>query len=612
MVKKVVVLVFVLLATVYAQQSPQSSDHAQHKNASKPKESQVVIVTGTFEPIPLDQISRSVVSFDTRRFPLLENSVVDYLDEDSSVDLESRAPDGVQSDLSIRGSAFGQSLVLLNGLRINDAQTGHHDMDIPVPLESLSRIEVLHGAGSTLYGSDASGGVVNFITGPPVSTEFRLRAGVGNFGFNQQRISGGLVGQKWSEQIAASRDFSTGFAPDRDYRSSAVSLETRFSTALGGTELLLAGSDRPFGADQFYGNFPSWERTKSWFASVNQDLGKNTDIAFGYRRHTDEFVLFRNNPAIYENNHASESWQAVVRRHQQFGLARTLTYGLDFEGDSIQSNNLGVHARNRGAGYVNLDVMYFHRLSFSAGGREEVFSGGYSQFSPAISAGLWLRSSLKLHASISHAFRLPTYTDLYYSDPANIGNPSLRPESSWDFETGLEQDAGRRVSAYFTVFHRREHNGIDYMKSDPAAPWQAENIANLVLTGVETGVRMRWGTGQQVSLGYMGIHADQQLAPGMTSKYVFQFPNNRGVATWTGQWRGWVASSSLGVIQRVAQSPYPLWDLAASRASGRIKPYLQLSNLSDTKYENIPGIEMPGRSVIVGVELAISELARKP
>lgn len=612
MVKKVVVLVFVLLATVYAQQSPLSSDHAQHKNASKPKESQVVIVTGTFEPIPLDQISRSVVSFDTRRFPLLENSVVDYLDEDPSVDLESRAPDGVQSDLSIRGSAFGQALVLLNGLRINDAQTGHHDMDIPVPLESLSRIEVLHGAGSTLYGSDASGGAVNFITGPPVSTEFRLRAGVGNFGFNQQRISGGLVEQKWSEQIAASRDFSTGFAPDRDYRSSAVSSETRFSTSLGGTELLLAGSDRPFGAEQFYGNFPSWERTKSWFASVNQDLGKNTDIAFGYRRHTDEFVLFRNNPAIYENNHASESWQAVVRRHQQFGLARTLTYGLDFEGDSIQSNNLGVHARNRGAGYVNLDVMYFHRLSFSAGGREEVFSGGYSQFSPAISAGLWLRSSLKLHASISHAFRLPTYTDLYYSDPANIGNPSLRPESSWDFETGLEQDAGRRVSAYFTVFHRREHNGIDYMKSDPAAPWRAENITNLVFTGVETGVRMRWGTGQQVSLGYTGIHADQQLAPGMTSKYVFQFPNNRGVATWTGQWRGWVASSSLGVIQRVAQSPYPLWDLAASRATGRIKPYLQLSNLSDTKYENIPGIEMPGRSVIVGVELAISELARKP
>jgi len=130
-----------------------------------------------------------VLSLDSEEQPLLYNSFVDYLHLDPSVDLKQRGTDGVQADLSIRGASFGQSLVLLNGLRINDAQTGHHNMDIPIPLEAIARIEVLHGAGSTLYGADAVGGAVNFITASPRATEVRTRIGFGNFGFNQQRVS---------------------------------------------------------------------------------------------------------------------------------------------------------------------------------------------------------------------------------------------------------------------------------------------------------------------------------------------------------------------------------------------------------------------------------------
>jgi outer membrane receptor protein involved in Fe transport len=259
-----------------------------------------IIVTGTFEPIPLSEINRSVLSLDAQTTPLLYGSFVDYLHLDPSVDLQERGRGGVQADLSIRGAGFEQSLVLLNGLRINDAQSGHHDMDIPVPLVSLSRIEVLHGAGSTLYGADALGGAVNFITTSPEAAELRARFGAGSFGFNQQRVMGSCLGKNWSEQLAGSRDFSAGFMSDRDYSSNAASSETRFTTAVGDTDVLLAGSDRPFGANQFYGSFPSWERTKSWFASIGQQLGKNTDLAFGYRRHSDVFVLVRDNRALYE------------------------------------------------------------------------------------------------------------------------------------------------------------------------------------------------------------------------------------------------------------------------------------------------------------------------
>ena len=81
---------------------------------------------------------------------------------------------------------FEQTLVLLNGLRINDVQTSHHDLDLPLPTESLERTEILRGAGPTFYGSDAVGGTINFITGPPNYSAFRVGAAVGNFGINQE------------------------------------------------------------------------------------------------------------------------------------------------------------------------------------------------------------------------------------------------------------------------------------------------------------------------------------------------------------------------------------------------------------------------------------------
>ena len=137
-----------------------------------------MVVTGTFEPVPLEESDRNVSSFalqpDDR---LLVSTPFALLRLDSSVDVRGRAPNGVQSDVSIRGGSFGQTLVLLNGLRFNDAQSGHHNFDLPLPLDMVDRVEVLKGSGSMFYGSDAVGGVVNVIPRTPDATEMRLRSG---------------------------------------------------------------------------------------------------------------------------------------------------------------------------------------------------------------------------------------------------------------------------------------------------------------------------------------------------------------------------------------------------------------------------------------------------
>ncbi len=139
---------------------------------------------------------------------------------------------------------------------------------------------------------------------------------------------------------------------DRDYRSEEASLEPRADTKLGASDLFVAGSDRAFGADRFYGNYTSFERTKSWYAMLHQGLGAKTEAAVAYRRHTDRFVLFRDNPGIYTNQHKDESWEGLLQRNDSFGTHLELASGLEEDLDAIQSNNLGHHARNRGAGYL--------------------------------------------------------------------------------------------------------------------------------------------------------------------------------------------------------------------------------------------------------------------
>src|SRR5258708_1632090 len=149
------VLTLVALVCVSAAPAQQPAQPPAQPTAQTPAKNETVVVTGVYEPLELDEVDRSVRVLPVRGDELLSNTWVDFLRLDSSLDLGERAPDGVQSDLSIRGGTFGQTLLLIDGQRMNDAQSGHHNMDIPLPVEAIDRIEVLRGSGSTMYGSDA-------------------------------------------------------------------------------------------------------------------------------------------------------------------------------------------------------------------------------------------------------------------------------------------------------------------------------------------------------------------------------------------------------------------------------------------------------------------------
>lgn len=566
----------------------------------------VIVVTGTFEPVALEELDRSLTVVDASgQRQLLANTLADFLKLDPSVDLRQRGPNLIQADVSIRGGTFGQTLVLLDGLRLNDVQSGHHNLNLPAPLEVFERVEILRGSGSAFHGSDAVGGVVNFISRTPEAPEVVLRGGLGNFGTNQQRATVAFARPAWSQLFSASRDFSSGFRDNRDWRHSAVASKSSFDTRLGRSSVLLGHADRPFGADRFYGNFNSWERTRTWFAGARQGLGERTELSFAFRRHTDLFVLYRDRPQVFTNRHASAAWQGAVRRHERLGGGARLHYGLETIHESIESNNLGSHSRARGAGYVAADVRALGRFSFTVGAREEIYRGFRSQFSPTASAGVWLSSRLKLRGAVGRAFRLPSFTDLYYHDPANRGSPDLRPETAWSYEGGIDFRPASALIAEVTVFQRRERDGIDYVRRSPDDLWRATNIQRLRFTGVEAGLAIRPHRRQRVELRYTALAGAQTALPGLVSRYVFNYPRHSGVASWEAEIAGMAFRSRLGALERYQRDPYAVWDVYAARSRGRLRPFLQLTNLTATVYEEIPGVAMPGRGIFGGIEIRL-------
>jgi iron complex outermembrane receptor protein len=572
---------------------------------------QTVVVLGSPEPVTLGESARSVVAMDPQAHPLALQTTEDYLRTDSSVDIQQRGAAGVQSDISIRGASFEQTLVLLNGLRVNDAQTSHFNLDVPVPVEAMGAIDVLHGAGSTLYGSDALGGVVDFVTVKPAASSLSLRSGAGSFGENEQTFvasgTGSLRGHDASEVLAGERYFSDGFIYDRDYRTEDASSESRISSALGMTDILLAGSDRAYGANQFYGNYDSWERTKGWFASLQQQLGANTSAALGYRRHSDEFILLREDPAAYENNHIDQSWEGALRRVQPLFKLGDVYYGLEEDTDAIHSNNLGDHGRNRGAGYVDVDLRAAQRGTFSAGAREEILSGGRAVFSPMLAASWFAASGIKLRASAGNGFRLPTFTDLYYSDPSTLGNPNLKPEAAWNFDGGADWYINTRAAASVTVFYSRQHDTIDYVRASSSDPWQASNLSGVRFAGVESSMQWRPQGQQQVKLAWTLLSGAQSALHGLQSEYIFNYPVNNASAEWSDSLaRGIFVRTRVGVTQRYEQEAYPVWDISVAREAGRVRPYLRATNLSNTGYQEIAGVTMPGRAFVGGVQIFLA------
>ena len=232
------------------------------------------------------------------------NNINELLDYMGSVDMRQRGPLDVQGDLGVRGGTFDQTLVLVNGVRMNNPQTGHHNMNLPVPLQMIERIEVIQGGATNAHGIGAMTGVVNIVL---KSAPHKFNAGyaltTGENGLLNSSFYLGKKMGKWGVQLGQQSQKTAGYISNTDFESSKlfVNLEREFKLGKekGHISIFYAENQKAFGAQNYYSTtFPDQfeaTSTRVFGLKLDESIGLNTDLRFNMNlvTGTDRFELYR-------------------------------------------------------------------------------------------------------------------------------------------------------------------------------------------------------------------------------------------------------------------------------------------------------------------------------
>jgi outer membrane cobalamin receptor len=568
-----------------------------------PPDEQVTVTAHAF-PVPFKSLARTVEVITREQIEALPvETVADLIGYAASVEVESRGPFGVQTDFSIRGATFDQVLILIDGHRLNDPQTGHHNGDIPVALEDVERVEILYGSGSSLHGADAVGGVINIVTR---RSERRTR---GEFSVGQYGLMTGYAGVDLSdtgilESLSLWGNRSSGFAFDRDFRTLGIRLQGRLGSS---GRFQLSHLDKRFGAAGFYGPSPSREWTRQTLLALESPVasgeGWTLSTRASFRAHRDHFLWDVERPGYAENFHRDHSMDAGLGLDWRVAGATRLNLGATAGGDWIDSNNLGKHRYSRYGVYGEIEQGLGSRVLLYPGLRydgSDSFSGSWS---PSVSGLVWLTPALKLRSYVGESFRIPTFTERFYSDPNHQADPSLQPERALGFEVGLDWLPSPRWRGGLGVFSRHQRDAIDWIRSDAAERWRTANIRRLQSEGLEASLQRRVTSFAWVGVQYtyLNVRADELE---LQSKYVSQYA--RHSLTTTAAFPlllGLKVGHHLSYRRRRDGSGYWVADLRLTRpVSGSVRLHAEVTNYLNSVYQEIPGVDMPRRWFSVGLE----------
>ncbi len=620
-------LAAVLTAVALAGPLSGQDDPAPDPDAAPRVKQNVAVVATRLDEAPASATVRVITREEIAAMPGVR-ALPDVLMTIAGIDVRRRGLNGIQADIGIRGSDFNGTLILVDGQPATDPQSGHLSADLDVPLYAVERIEVLSGGGSSLWGSNAVGGVVNIVTRGAdmgrsnMQWETRYAHGSNSLDAGGARLAL-RVGESVSAAVDWSRTENSGFRDDTESASGLLRVSGRWITGAGPVTLGLGYASRRYGAYGFYGTaFPDQqESTRTRTATLSSTLSPGgwtlTPSAF-VRAHHDDFVLERSDPSFYENLHDTLTGLfRLAARHALFG--GSLAFGAEAGRETIASTNLGSHGRNHGAVFAEFAHGWGAGApeagGLRAGLRADSYDGYGSRLSPYAGIALELLSRLSVRASFGTSFRVPSFTELYYLDPQNAGNPNLLPEKAWNVEAGASIGAGA-VTLDAAWFHRHATDLIDFVRSSGSEPWRARNVREAVTDGVEASLdwsreRPAFLTQLRVQAAYtfVDLASFSAAAGGATQgKYVLD-PLH---AKWDVS-AGIALPFLLGATSRLSYLSRPSFEngvwLVSARLSWQayqghiLELFVDGENLGNARYEDVPGVPLPRRTILGGFNL---------
>lgn len=589
-------------------------------------------------------------------------SASELLNFASSIDVKNRGGLGVQSDISIRGGTYDQSLVLVDGIKMSDPQTGHHMMNLPVFVDQIDRVEMISNGGSRWFGPYAFSGAINLITKKASENALTVRLSGGEFGYVDAGVAGSIVTKKTSTTVSVNHRKSDGYISNTDFGMTNLSLISTLDYEQVELKFNLGLTDKSFGAQSFYtANYPNqFEATRSFFGSAQAkiDLGKLTITPRAYyRRHYDRFELYREQKDWYQwegsnlvmGDDTAGSWYNYPNYHRNEVRAAELNlsyvskfgtthFGTEYRHESVNSNNLGDITGDTitdysGAFYTkyaereNTSVFFEHNgkiqnFRFSIGMLANFHSVYRDDYMPGIDVSYDFTNSFRVFAGANKNIRFPTFTDLYYSLGGAQGSINLKPEESQNYQLGVRYNKNK-IQATATGFYRKGDNLIDWVRYNSTTTTQAANITQVNFIGVEFDGYISFNQNEKgafmkgLALRYTGMEADQSSA-GFESNYVLDYLNHKFYAgidhkiagNLMGRWSARVENRTGGYFDKdlgkeVEFKPYALIDFRLYQEYKGLNWYVEVANIFNTTYRDIGLVQQPGRWLRLGAKYTL-------
>ena len=479
---------------------------SQKKDTIKLKE---ILISANRIEVPFSKASRSIeiISADKINSMAVTNTA-DLLQHVVGVDIRRRGIDGMQSDLYIRGGNFEQTLLLIDGIKMDDSQSGHHTMNAILSLDNIERIEIIKGPAARIYGQNAFTGAVNIITKKIKENGLTAIVGYGSYENKKASIAVSHIFDKGTLFANVGYQKSDGYRYNTDFENKNIFLKG----SIGSIDLIGSFAERKFGSNGFYAT-PTY--TEQYEETQTSLVGISTDIITGnfkikprayWRRNQDMYLLIRDNPSYYRNLHINNKVGVETNVVYKSSFGKT-GIGVDIARSFIVSNNLGDHQRTAITGFFEQRFDQLKKWDVTLGVAVSSFSDFDTQFLPGFDIGYSLNNRFKLFGNIGYTYRVPTYTDLYYVGPTTLGNSDLQPESALAEEIGMKY-LGDNLQITFALFNRDSDDLIDWTKDNMDDKWQSQNFSEVTTRGFDTSVSYQFKLAtfkQGVDLGYSFI-----------------------------------------------------------------------------------------------------------
>jgi iron complex outermembrane receptor protein len=536
-------------------------------------------------------------------------NLVELLQQEAGIDVRRQGIYGMQSDLYVRGGGFDQTLLLIDGIKVEDPQTGHHTLNIALPLEVIKRIEIIKGPAARIFGQNAFTGAINIVT--KSNDSIKNNAGFQLGSYNQQHAAATLGTRVGTTGLMghASVNSSEGYRYNTDFNNQNFFVKSSFNTAANPIEVLATFSERKFGGNQFYAidAKEQYEETQSSLVGVSTTLQKgNLKLSpqLYWKRNQDMYLYIRNNPSVYRNLHISNKIGGQINAAYSSNIGVT-GFGIDLAKVEMESNRLG--HRNRWMGTLFVE----HRFSFLDNALDVtpgVSVGYFSDFEtnafPGIDIGYTINEHFRVYTNAGYTYRTPTYNDLYYVGSRDEGNENLVPEEAISQELGLKY-FGDKISATVAFFNRDSDNLIDYTKDNEADKWKSNNLTSLNTRGVEVQLSAPFKLGQynqSFNLGYTHLNEDLKAVRANFSKYIINSLNHHLTARLKSQFtKNLTHSFVYKFAERATGESYSVVDAQLKLLIPGLELTVTANNIFNTDYVETGIVPMPKGNVLFGI-----------